>query len=86
MGNVADNITNNKHREIIFEDIAGFLESKAGALNNTVLEAINTKQRNQGKASNNCRPQHSNSFVTLGGGPESKNNEDRCDSTKATSY
>ena len=42
---VANDITNNKHREITFEDIASFVESKARALNHPVLGTINTERR-----------------------------------------
>lgn len=62
---VADDITNNKHREITFEDIASFVESKARAFNHPVYGAINTERRNQGKTSNDRRPWHSDNFATL---------------------
>ena len=64
---VADDITNNKHREITFEDIASFVESKARALNHPVFGTINTERRNQGKTSNDRRPRRSDNFATLGG-------------------
>ncbi|XP_068704512.1 uncharacterized protein [Montipora foliosa] len=53
---VTDDITNNKHREITFEDIASFVESKAIALNHPAFGTINTERRSQGKTSNDCRP------------------------------
>ncbi|XP_068716993.1 uncharacterized protein [Montipora capricornis] len=80
---VAD-ITNNKHREITFEDIASFVESKARALNHPVFGTINTERRNQGRTSNDRRPRRSDNFATLGGEPVSENNENRRDITKAT--
>ena len=81
---VADDITNNKHREITFEDIASFVESKARAFNHPVYGAINTERRNQGKTSNDRRPRRSDNFATQGGEPISENNENRPDITKAT--
>ena len=80
---VADDITNNKHREITFEDIASFVESKARAFNHPVYGAINTERRNQGKTSNDRRPRRSDNFATQGGEPISENNENCCDITKA---
>ena len=81
---VADDITNNKHREITFEDIASFVESKARALNHPVFGTINTERRNQGKTSNDRRPRRSDNFATLRGEPVSENNDDRRDKTRPT--
>ena len=75
---------NNKHREITYEDIASFVESKARALNHKVFGTINNERRNQGKTSNDCKPRRSDNFATLGGKPVSENNENRRDITKAT--
>ena len=63
---VADDITNNKHREITLEDIGSFVESKAIALNHPVFGTINTERRSQEKTSNDRKPQRSDNFVTLG--------------------
>ena len=62
--NVADDITNIKHREITFEDIASFVESKVKALNHPVFGTINTERRNQGKTSNDRRPRRSDNYAT----------------------
>ena len=80
---VVDDITNNKHKEITFEDIANFVESKARALNHLEFGTINTECRNQGKTSNDGRPRCSNNFATLGGEPVSEINGNRHDITKA---
>ena len=81
---VADDITNNKHREISFEDIARFVQSKARALNHPVFGAVNTEQRNQGRTPSNRRSRRSDNFATLGGEQVSESNEDRSSPTKAT--
>ena len=60
---------NNKHREITFEDIASFVESKARALNRSVFGTINTECRNQGRTFNDRKPRRSVNFATLGGEP-----------------
>ena len=81
---VADDIRNNKQREITFEDIARFVESKARALNHPVFGAINAEQRNQGRTPSNRRSGRSDNFATLGGELVSENGEDRPTSTKTT--
>ncbi|KAK2568910.1 hypothetical protein P5673_006976 [Acropora cervicornis] len=56
----------------------------ARPLSHKVIGTINTERRNQGKTSNDCKPQRSDNFATLGGKPVSENNENRRDITKAT--
>ena len=53
---VADDITSNKQREITFEDIARFSESKARALNNPIFGNVTRDLKSKGKDPKNHKP------------------------------
>ena len=85
---VADDITSNKQREITFEDIARFVESKARALNHPVFGNVSGELKSQGKDSKKRKPRHGDTFATQGDEHVSEGNKDspaRADPTTATS-
>jgi len=84
---VADDITSNKQREITFEDVARFGESKARALNHPIFGNVSGELKSQGKDPKKRKPRHGDSFATLGVVPVSGSNENSsagADPTKAT--
>lgn len=64
--NVADDISSNKQREITFEDIARFVESKARALNHPIFGNINSDPKSKGKDPKNHKPQKGENFGIQG--------------------
>ena len=63
---VADDITSNKQREITFEDIARFLESKARALNNPIFGNVTSDLKSKGKDPKNHKPRKGENFGIQG--------------------
>ena len=63
---VADDITSNKQREITFEDIARFSESKARALNNPIFGNVTSDLKSKGKDPKNHKPRKGENFGIQG--------------------
>ena len=63
---VADDITSNKQREITFEDIARFLESKARALNNPIFGNVTSDLKSKGKDPKKHKPRKGENFGIQG--------------------
>ena len=84
---VADDITSNKQREITFEDIARFVETKARALNHPIFGNVSSELKSQGKDPKRRKPRYGDSFATQGEVPVSGGNGSSpsgADPTKAT--
>ena len=63
---VADDITNNKQRQITFEDIVRFVESKARVLNHPIFGNVTSDLKSKGKDPKNYKPRKDENFGIQG--------------------